>query len=141
MAAISSSVFFFRAEDGIRDVAVTGVQTCALPILEAPRHSPYPSRRRGYAEALLSRTRPDRPRGLQRWGQEGRRVGGTQGIERRAGHTQLLTRPGAQQPGAQQEEDACSAGHVRQAAKPTDQRIARRAAGGPRWHRSRLIAS
>src|SRR5256884_3640744 len=25
--------FFFQAEDGIRDVAVTGVQTCALPIL------------------------------------------------------------------------------------------------------------
>src|SRR3989449_7096861 len=28
--------FFFQAEDGIRDVAVTGVQTCALPI-SAPR--------------------------------------------------------------------------------------------------------
>src|SRR5256884_5984705 len=28
------SFFFFQAEDGIRDVAVTGVQTCALPILE-----------------------------------------------------------------------------------------------------------
>src|SRR5256884_5329724 len=27
--------FFFQAEDGIRDVAVTGVQTCALPILVA----------------------------------------------------------------------------------------------------------
>src|SRR2546422_11228018 len=27
--------FFFQAEDGIRDVAVTGVQTCALPILAA----------------------------------------------------------------------------------------------------------
>src|SRR2546422_4923577 len=26
-------LFFFQAEDGIRDVAVTGVQTCALPIL------------------------------------------------------------------------------------------------------------
>src|SRR5205809_6215111 len=26
------TVFFFQAEDGIRDVAVTGVQTCALPI-------------------------------------------------------------------------------------------------------------
>src|SRR4030043_637183 len=26
--------FFFQAEDGIRDVAVTGVQTCALPICE-----------------------------------------------------------------------------------------------------------
>src|SRR5256884_4363972 len=26
--------FFFQAEDGIRDVAVTGVQTCALPIFK-----------------------------------------------------------------------------------------------------------
>src|SRR2546429_3456388 len=29
----SNDCFFFQAEDGIRDVAVTGVQTCALPIL------------------------------------------------------------------------------------------------------------
>src|SRR5256886_9195638 len=28
-------VFFFQAEDGIRDLTVTGVQTCALPILPA----------------------------------------------------------------------------------------------------------
>src|SRR2546430_10873111 len=26
------SFFFFQAEDGIRDLTVTGVQTCALPI-------------------------------------------------------------------------------------------------------------
>src|SRR2546422_5453236 len=30
--SVGASVFFFQAEDGIRDVAVTGVQTCALPI-------------------------------------------------------------------------------------------------------------
>src|SRR5256886_13504823 len=29
------SVFFFQAEDGIRDLTVTGVQTCALPICAA----------------------------------------------------------------------------------------------------------
>src|SRR5256885_8453481 len=29
----SSPVFFLQAEDGIRDYKVTGVQTCALPIL------------------------------------------------------------------------------------------------------------
>src|SRR2546422_4219311 len=29
--------FFFQAEDGIRDVAVTGVQTCALPIYRLER--------------------------------------------------------------------------------------------------------
>src|SRR5256886_2973177 len=28
----SLTVFFFQAEDGIRDLTVTGVQTCALPI-------------------------------------------------------------------------------------------------------------
>src|SRR6266536_6023142 len=28
-------IFFFQAEDGIRDPLVTGVQTCALPILPA----------------------------------------------------------------------------------------------------------
>src|SRR3712207_8222171 len=27
-------VFFFQAEDGIRDIGVTGVQTCALPICQ-----------------------------------------------------------------------------------------------------------
>src|SRR5256884_7162974 len=32
--------FFFQAEDGIRDVAVTGVQTCALPISLQPSSSP-----------------------------------------------------------------------------------------------------
>src|SRR5256885_4181531 len=30
---ITFSFFFFQAEDGIRDYKVTGVQTCALPIL------------------------------------------------------------------------------------------------------------
>src|SRR2546422_11490255 len=30
--SLSTLFFFFQAEDGIRDVAVTGVQTCALPI-------------------------------------------------------------------------------------------------------------
>src|SRR2546430_13375613 len=29
---VCASFFFFQAEDGIRDLTVTGVQTCALPI-------------------------------------------------------------------------------------------------------------
>src|SRR5438093_2720812 len=29
-------LFFFQAEDGIRDWSVTGVQTCALPIFRRP---------------------------------------------------------------------------------------------------------
>src|SRR2546422_11559275 len=35
--------FFFQAEDGIRDVAVTGVQTCALPICAGRRPDPRPA--------------------------------------------------------------------------------------------------
>src|SRR2546427_11111380 len=31
--------FFFQAEDGIRDLTVTGVQTCALPISQQVRTS------------------------------------------------------------------------------------------------------
>src|SRR5256886_11241440 len=33
MRRTARMVFFFQAEDGIRDLTVTGVQTCALPIL------------------------------------------------------------------------------------------------------------
>src|SRR3712207_7404469 len=35
--SVSFSFFFFQAEDGIRDIGVTGVQTCALPILGSCR--------------------------------------------------------------------------------------------------------
>src|SRR5699024_11740471 len=34
---LSVFFFFFQAEDGIRDRNVTGVQTCALPILKSSR--------------------------------------------------------------------------------------------------------
>src|SRR5437868_1049199 len=34
MGCYVSDIFFFQAEDGIRDRNVTGVQTCALPICE-----------------------------------------------------------------------------------------------------------
>src|SRR2546429_201170 len=36
-----NSGFFFQAEDGIRDVAVTGVQTCALPIFIGAQQMPF----------------------------------------------------------------------------------------------------
>src|SRR5438093_4636660 len=57
-------VFFFQAEDGIRDWSVTGVQTCALPIsalvsrfARLARADPLPARpaprtRRARAEAI-----------------------------------------------------------------------------------------
>src|ERR1035437_9030519 len=34
MCASCGVLFFFQAEDGIRDIGVTGVQTCALPIYQ-----------------------------------------------------------------------------------------------------------
>src|SRR5436190_7929308 len=40
-------VFFFQAEDGIRDHCVTGVQTCALPISPLNRYYPDPIPRGG----------------------------------------------------------------------------------------------
>src|SRR2546429_3010400 len=43
--------FFFQAEDGIRDVAVTGVQTCALPIYSAGLE-----KRHRFSGPALSRT-------------------------------------------------------------------------------------
>src|SRR5687768_18033869 len=55
-----SFFFFFQAEDGIRDVAVTGVQTCALPISAARGHArgqPRGRHRRGEAR---HRRRPSR---------------------------------------------------------------------------------
>src|SRR2546427_1511763 len=43
MLVVPSFFFFFQAEDGIRDLTVTGVQTCALPILVLPRYRPSQS--------------------------------------------------------------------------------------------------
>src|SRR2546430_3403963 len=37
--------FFFQAEDGIRDLTVTGVQTCALPIYEEYQFTSHPDQR------------------------------------------------------------------------------------------------
>src|SRR5690606_39858478 len=36
LCSVYVTFFFFQAEDGIRDFHVTGVQTCALPILPVP---------------------------------------------------------------------------------------------------------
>src|SRR5690606_39814927 len=44
LVCVVVNVFFFQAEDGIRDFHVTGVQTCALPISGCRwRHSSGPS--------------------------------------------------------------------------------------------------
>src|SRR2546427_141437 len=67
-------LFFFQAEDGIRDLTVTGVQTCALPILPRAPGAREPDARlpalrraraaRGDAR-LLSRLRADAGRDHQ----------------------------------------------------------------------------
>src|SRR2546430_8168257 len=54
--------FFFQAEDGIRDLTVTGVQTCALPIAEACALIETPDAALGDLLARASEVR-DRGRG------------------------------------------------------------------------------
>src|SRR5258708_40063431 len=54
------SVFFFQAEDGIRDDLVTGVQTCALPISaptpkSAPTFAPPANAKRPIREPIMKR--------------------------------------------------------------------------------------
>src|SRR5258707_5236369 len=54
-----SNSFFFQAEDGIRDIGVTGVQTCALPILDGDEElSPRPRPAGGVAGVHLQRANP-----------------------------------------------------------------------------------
>src|SRR6266487_4316450 len=53
--ALGVRLFFFRAEDGIRDGRVTGVQTCALPISSPPSRS----------IAATSRRDPGNPSGCE----------------------------------------------------------------------------
>src|SRR2546430_14906975 len=51
--------FFFQAEDGIRDLTVTGVQTCALPISD---------RRPRVCRCSLANGMPSSARGWPEWG-------------------------------------------------------------------------
>src|SRR5262249_58812541 len=88
--------FFFKAEDGIGDWSVTGVQTCALPILglvvaAARAHGPTPragraraaatTRPSGNAATSCATSRPGGPNG----GRTGERRGGEGGERRWAG--------------------------------------------------------
>src|SRR5688572_31326339 len=61
---ISYCFFFFQAEDGIRDLTVTGVQTCALPISTAAAIRAVHRRiQRGARRAPRVRLVPPRPFG------------------------------------------------------------------------------
>src|SRR2546430_5489705 len=55
--------FFFQAEDGIRDLTVTGVQTCALPIFRPARHNLRLVREEGIRDPpIISRFMREAPR-------------------------------------------------------------------------------
>src|SRR3712207_7633345 len=86
MEIISRLFFFFQAEDGIRDIGVTGVQTCALPISSfcpltvfvsrtlAFRLAPLPGVGVGVASGWPSAGLPRASRAMSRRSEE-RRVG------------------------------------------------------------------
>src|SRR6266568_5253867 len=57
---VSEIFFFFQAEDGIRDGTVTGVQTCALPILARQALTS------GWRVGLVANTHLSRGRGALR---------------------------------------------------------------------------
>src|SRR5256886_2725010 len=97
---VSLGFVFFQAEDGIRDLTVTGVQTCALPICrrEARRPAPPPDDllrdgRAGGAPALRRPSVHHLPAGLhaaRRARQRG--AGGVHGRLRQPGDLLLLHR-------------------------------------------------
>src|SRR3712207_7560629 len=68
---VSYDFFFFQAEDGIRDIGVTGVQTCALPIY-ARRHTREEHHGRRVRDDTRGLLPPDRAR-LQARGQADRK--------------------------------------------------------------------
>src|SRR5687768_17648828 len=85
-------VFFFQAEDGIRDVAVTGVQTCALPIFQAGAGEGGRGARADAGEGAQGRAQVERARvgGRGSWrrgdaGGSGAAAGGGRSEERRVG--------------------------------------------------------
>src|SRR5690606_41203460 len=72
-----SFLFFFQAEDGIRDFHVTGVQTCALPISggAAPPRRRRGLRRRPDARALIEPVRAVARHPTECWGGDCHRSG------------------------------------------------------------------
>src|SRR3712207_8512346 len=73
--------FFFQAEDGIRDIGVTGVQTCALPICPSGGPSGRGRGRSGGASGARPRWGGRRRRGssARRRGACGPGTGGRRG--------------------------------------------------------------
>src|SRR5947207_12535163 len=88
------AIFFFQAEDGIRDHCVTGVQTCALPIsasqgLRAPYRHEHSERERRARRASTCK-QSSRPRRrcripCRRLSADTRRAAASRSEERRVG--------------------------------------------------------
>src|SRR5688572_30852014 len=89
--------FFFQAEDGIRDLTVTGVQTCALPIWLAERPTPLHRAARGERSQRESRgCRRLLLRGPLRWPRAGApatRAEWTRRAPRESGYAKTTTVP------------------------------------------------
>src|SRR5207249_9268177 len=89
--------FFFQAEDGIRDRNVTGVQTCALPILVlaggrgAERRAPCRRARLGGQLDRVAEARERRQTGCAQQASLGPRVPGLAGSQERGGGARGLT--------------------------------------------------
>src|SRR3712207_6880592 len=58
--------FFFQAEDGIRYIGVTGVQTCAFPIFEVRERSRRISRPEAHERAVGAEARVERVADVRR---------------------------------------------------------------------------
>src|SRR5437016_10984135 len=90
-----SLLFFFQAEDGIRDWSVTGVQTCALPISryhaellqgKPPREGTLPGGRRlTVEESAIIQTFPEGVRFSGSRSSQYAQVGNARSEERRVG--------------------------------------------------------
>src|SRR3712207_8999521 len=63
----SALYLFFQAEDGIRDIGVTGVQTCALPICDRGRVGPGEPLPRHAVAGERGLRRPARGRPVSHW--------------------------------------------------------------------------
>src|SRR5690625_7654112 len=101
---VSVICFFFQAEDGIRDGHVTGVQTCALPILRPPglgqrrSYSPKVVRRISWPSVRSSHSSCRRRSEERRVGKECRARGGAGGRKKKkndSSRTQRLAGQGS----------------------------------------------
>src|SRR2546430_17562892 len=100
--------FFFQAEDGIRDLTVTGVQTCALPIAIPIRRRAAPGVRGGHGRRP-PRPRAGPPRETRRQARPAGRRPGWRGIQFRKAARAVPRSPAATARRRPRERDRCAA--------------------------------